>query len=455
MAAQTLGSCSGERGVGGLMETSRWDRHLARAQALARQGRLADAIDAVFRVIAVDPHYEPAWIFAATAYCRQNYAAEVPAMVDRYQAISGRGAVLIKETMNFLARDGQRGAVEALANAFPTTHAGFVLGLYYRGCVLMQAGDDSKALSLFDLFRQRVDHYTGLIPFLTSPFFNVIYRQGTLVAGASAFAPDSDPGPPAEPEEAPVWLKPPTALQGRPVLLCAANALYFAQFAEGFARSVLALRMPAVLHFHVINPDDSSRTLMASLPSLEEQSDVVFDFSTATLPIEAGATWFACSRFLVAPALLTAYQAPLWLFDIDLDLTSKLPLLIQSLSEVEGRSQIRAARLDVACFDTGRHEPASRYCAATVFFNDSPGSRRFLALMDHFMRPRLRFPININWMLDQAALYSVICQCRRAEPALSIGDLEALTGLTKDDVFVSLHPGALKNAMKWMRPPGI
>ncbi len=437
------------------METSRWDRHLARAQALARQGRVADAIDAVFRVIAADPRYEPAWVFAATAYCRQNCAADVPGMVDRYQKISGRGAVLIKEAMNALARDGQRDAVEALAGAFPDTHAGYVLGLYYRGCVLMKAGDDSGALNLFDHFRQRVDHYTSVIPFLTSPFFNVIYRQGTLVAGATAFAPDADPGPPAEPNEAPVWVTPPTAPQGRPVLLCAANALYFAQFAEGFARSVLALKMPAVLHFHVINPDDSSRALMANLSSLEEQGDVTFDFSTATLPAEAGATWFACSRFLVAPALLTAYRAPVWLFDIDLDLTPKLPLLIQSLSECESRSETGTAHLDMAGFDTGRHEPASRYCAATVFLNDSPGSRRFLALMDRFMRPRLRLPINVNWMLDQAALYSVICHCRRAEPALSIGEFQALTGLTKDDVFVSLHPGALKNAMKWMRPPGV
>jgi hypothetical protein len=168
---------------------------------------------------------------------------------------------------------------------------------------------------------------------------------------------------------------------------------------------------------------------------------VAIDFSTAELPAGAGATWFACSRFLAAPALLEAYRAPLWLFDVDLLLTEALPTLIRQVRD--------HGRLDVGAFDTGRHEPASRYSAATVLLNISPGTRRFLALLARFIRPRLALPLNANWMLDQAALYSVICHCRRSEPAITFGDFRTLTGLTRDDVFVSLHPGGLKNAMRW------
>lgn len=421
------------------MVTARWDRHLVRARELERTGRGPAAIDAAFRVIAADPHHEPAWIFAAAAWCRQDGAAEVPAMVDRYQQLCGRGPVLIKEVMNALMREDRLAAVEALAGAFPESHAGHVLGLYYRGCARMQAGDDQAALALFARFRDQADRFTGIIPFLTTPFFNVIYRQGTLVAGSTAFAPDADPGLPADPGEAPLWMAPPTVPQGRPVLVCAANNLYFNQFAPGFAQSVVALGLPVVLHFHVINPDDASRQLMTALGA--GQGAVVIDGSTAVLPPGAGATWFACSRFLVAPALLQAYGAPLWLFDIDLELTANLTIMMQSMPEGQYP--------DMAGFDTGRHEPASRYCAATVFLNTSPGARRFLALMDRFMRPRLRLPIQVNWMLDQAALYSVICHCRQAEPAITIGNLRTLTGLSQEDVFVSLHPGALKNAMRW------
>jgi hypothetical protein len=421
------------------MGEGRWERHLARARELARLGRVADAIDAVFRIIAADPQCEPAWIFAAIAYCRQGCAAEVPAMADRYQRFGGRGAILIKEVMNALLREERPDAVEALAGAFPESHAGHILGLYYRGCARMAAGDDQGALALFARFRERADRYVRIIPFLSTPFFNVIYRQGTLVADSAAFASDADPGPPARPGETPAWPAPPTAPAGRPVFVCAANNLYFTQFAGGFVGSVAALGLPAVLHFHVINPDEASRRLMAVLAA-GPGDDLAIDFSTAELPAGAGATWFACSRFLAASALLEAYRTPLWLFDIDLLLTAKLAVLVRTLPDPE--------RLDIGLFDTGRHEPASRYCAATVLLNPSPGTGRFLALMERFIRPRLGLPLNANWMLDQAALYSVICHCRQAEPAITIGNFHALTGLGRDDVFVSLNP-AEKNAMRW------
>ncbi len=73
------------------MEASPWDRRLARIQRLARDGGDAEAIPMVFRILEQAPDYEPAWVFLAAASCRQGCHAEVPAMIDRYQTLTGRG----------------------------------------------------------------------------------------------------------------------------------------------------------------------------------------------------------------------------------------------------------------------------------------------------------------------------------------------------------------------------
>ncbi len=339
-----------------------------------------------------------------------------------------------------MLEQGQTAAAEALAQAFPESHAGHLIGLYYRGCARMRAADDQAALGFFARFRDRVAAFTSVVPFLTSPYFNVIYRQGTLVAGAEAFAAEADPGPPPEPGETPVWQAPPTAPDGRPVFVCAANNLYFNRFAQGLARSAADLGLPLVLHFHILNPDDDSRRVIATLTGDPGLTGVAIDLSTATLPPDAGAVWFSCARFLAAPALLQAYQTPLWLLDIDLDLTPGLVALVQGLAQPDD--------MDLGYFDTGRLEPASRFSAATVFLNTRPGTRDFLALLDRFLRPRLRLPLAAGWMLDQAALYSVTCHCRRTRPDIALVDFTQRTGLGRDDVFVSLHPET-KNAMRW------
>ena len=429
------------------MVSPRTEWQLTEARALVRAGQILEGIRAGFRIIEREPRFADVWVFVCASYCRQGCQADVPALIDQYQRMSGLGLTLFKEVMVDLLRAGLPEAAEALAAACPENHACHILGLYFAGCARCLIGDDTEALRFFTRFRTQVEPYTRIIPFLTDPFFNVIYRQGTLVRDSAAFAigdgQEAVETVAATPGECPVWVASPTLSADRPVFLCAANNLYFNQFGEGFAASVAALGLPVVLHFHVLNPDEASWRLIAAL-SEGDRSPLAIDVSTAILPEAAGATWFSCSRFLAAPALIAAYRKPLWLFDIDLELTPALATLVRAVTEFGPD-----AALDVGVFDTGRYEPASRFSAATVYLGAGSGSRRFLALLERFLRPRLTLPLNVSWMLDQAALYSTIVHCRQAEPTIAIADFFRLTGLRRDDVFVSLHPGALKNAMRW------
>jgi hypothetical protein len=60
---------------------------------------------------------------------------------------------------------------------------------------------------------------------------------------------------------------------------------------------------------------------------------------------------------------------------------------------------------DVALFENGHCAPQLRCDAAAVYFAPTEGAGAFLKILRRYLSEKLR--ANANWMLDQAALWSV------------------------------------------------
>jgi hypothetical protein len=77
-----------------------------------------------------------------------------------------------------------------------------------------------------------------------------------------------------------------------------------------------------------------------------------------------------------------------------------------------------------------RNEPASIYQASIMHWPDRPATRVFLDRLMHFCWEELRNPSRTSWMLDQAALFSLVGDSA-ALPRF--GDYAQLTGSGLDD----------------------
>jgi hypothetical protein len=421
------------------MESPR-EAGLAEALDLADRGDPAAATALAFRLIAAGPEWEPPWLLAGELLCLQGCREEFFALADQFQHHRGRGAILFKEVMTRLLGRGRLALVQALAAAVPADRPWAVLAPYFQGCALVAAGEHRQALAAFARFKQAVPRSQRLLPFRSDPFLNVILRQGCLVEDAPFV--EALAGRPEQPLDW-VWHGPPPAAPpAGPMLVSAANGLYFDQFAEGLVRSAAALERGLTVHLHLIDGGPDSLARLPALAALVPAGQLQVSLSRAGA--RAGATYFACARFLLAPGLLAACRAPLWLTDIDALLKPGFGRLLEALAAAANSGP------DLACFDTGRCEPASRFAAGVVRVADTDGARRLLERIGRFILAKLDRPLADTWMLDQAALYSVVAWAQQALPDIRFADLGRLAGgLGLEDVLESLHPGALKNAMRW------
>lgn len=286
---------------------------------------------------------------------------------------------------------------------------------YYAGCAELASGHHDRALRHFDAFRQTVMQHHDKFPLLTSPTFNLIFRQACLIERPAVVAeiaalPESRfaRGRPRL-ERFGDWTEP-----TGPVFLCCCDGAYFRRFAEALCRSVERLRPDVLLHFHIANPDAASLALASELAAA---SGSAVNISLERAPLWTHNVYYACNRFLVAPTIMDWYGKPLAILDADSVLLDDL----RSITDV-------LPAYDFACFDTGRTEPASLYQATITHFADSERGRRFLEILARLIILKLDMPAALSWMLDQAALYSAVRYAERYAPEIAIGDLAKLTG---------------------------
>lgn len=312
----------------------------------------------------------------------------------------------------------KRGAWDALsrhAANMPTGTRLHAVATYYAGCAELARGRHDRAFQRFTAFRQIVLAQPKSFPLLTKANFNLIFRQACLLEApeivaeiARLPATDFARGRPRI-ERYGQW----TPASGQ-VVLCCCDVAYFKRFAGELCRSMERWRPDILLHFHVANLDSAS---FAFANELAASHALAVNVSFEPAPAWSHNVYYACNRFLVAPAVMDWYQRSLLIIDAD-------STLLGDLHEITDA----APRFDFACFETGRTEPASVFQATITHFANNDRGRHLLEMLARLIMQKLDMPPSLSWMLDQAALYSVVRYAERFVPDIAIGDFAAITG---------------------------
>jgi hypothetical protein len=376
--------------------------------------RFAEAGAAFLAAVNADPADDEAWRGAALALALQGRLGDVVGLADYRERRRGDGFLFCHEALGVLLTYKLRAHVKALDAALTDTSAYKPSTLYQAGCADLLDGDEDAAFERFARFKAIVAGRTDL-PIGSDSHFNIAYRQGTLIEDAGFVEALVEPDAivrrlPLRVDEGEVRLG--TRFY---VLATACDGRYFERFAPGFVASAARTMPGATLHFHVMEADAASRALFADLA--DGAPDLTLNLSTeAASPFKSGA-YYASARFLIGPDLLRRYGRPLVLLDADVEFEQALDPLIAA-----------GAGSGFACF---RHEgagPCSRYPAVLSITQPRHGGTILLERIRLFVLAKLELEWPFNWMLDQAALGSVIRWARKTRTDSGVGVLNDLVG---------------------------
>jgi hypothetical protein len=394
------------------------------AATLYSRGERDQVLDLCLRLLRT-PIGSTAWELAALCLADRGRWADLLVFFDQTEAIGFATAPTVRQWAHSLQKRGWIPLLDRLSDNLPDTHVAWLLAIYYGASARLVAGEREAALQGFDRFRRHAKRFMGSIPFAADPSFNVIFRQGTTVLPAEATRRRLAAAAGLTPVIQDFRLVVPGNPGGDgPVLMAAADAAYTARFAPALVESLDA--PGRVLHLHVVNPTPGSEATVADIGAGLKYLQLEVSFGTDRT--YANATAFSCARFFALPHVLTRHGRTVLTLDVDLTATPALPVLEQAAM---------AGGFDFACFQMGRNDPASLYSACVMGFAPGPGTDLFLAQIGRFVLPRLAMPMNFNWMLDQAALISVINMLELDDAAFRFRDLNGLTGGRELTEFVT------------------
>jgi hypothetical protein len=346
-------------------------------------------------VLMQDTNSPMAWHRLGLAFALSGRTVELLNLADQANGLFGDSLIFMHNVVKDLALRNSWATILTLAAEIPAKRREHSVALYYAGCADVQAGRNDQALVWFDRFKQSVLPRHADFPLASNEDFNLIFRQGILVESPQVVR---------EIMRSPFPIISGLTFVGDDlrgpfpfVVSHIADTLYFLRFVDELCSGHQAAQLPVPLHFHVIAPNDEALAVMKSLP--RRFPGLHLAFSHEPLGAWNHPVYYTIARFMIMNRLLERYHCPVMAIDADI-----LPLLPVS------RIFEAAANYDFACFQTGRHEPASVYQASIMIFGVGALTRSFLADLTRFCALKLDLPPVLSWMLDQAALYSVLTQ---------------------------------------------
>ena len=324
-------------------------------------------------------------------------------------------AVASVKVLAFLYQARRFQALTGFYAAAPQGSAPWMFAAYYLACAAFWEDRYDDGFRLLDVFHGKADALGDL---WLDDRLSVIYRQGALIrspddAERLLAAPPSIAWPRVELVR--------SAIQpgAGPVYLCSGNRKYLrvllAEFLEKFAGP------PADLVVVAINGAAEDIAFIEAAVAAHPHLRV--DIAVVTSEISTF-TYFACARFFALAELLPHYGRRVIALDIDCAVTES------------GRQKLEAvpASVDFACFRSHRDEPASYFQAGVMVFSASPASAAFAKALGRYCLEDMGKGSMRSWMLDQAALFSLLHLVRLGRIALSFALLNRLTGGKLTDV---------------------
>lgn len=399
-------------------------------EAMAR-GDCAAAAGLFMQAVQAEPGNAQNWLALIVALARADDVAMLTRVGGLWGSMRGDRFSALFDAFTVLMTYRLHDPVLALAAATDGDGPDALPGLYYRGCVHILRDQEDEAFAEFARFKDGVARHRDALPIGPEHPFNIAYRQGTLIEDRPYLDRLMAAPPPPPPELSPVL---PLLVDGPAplVLVAACNGLYLNIFGDVYARSVDAIAPGSLLHLHVIDPppdlDAWAQRLRDRLPH------TIVNVSRETAPPRATATYFAASRFLIATQLMDLYRRDLLITDIDIE-------LITNPAPWHGR----LSDLAFACFAHPGFGPASRLAAGIAHFSHTHDGRLVAEAISRFVHSKLDIPWPHSWMLDQAALLSVVHWLRRVRPELRCDRFNTLFGITPEDVFSTQERDAEKD----------
>lgn len=398
-------------------------------EQLYKEGRWDELWAAAVGRLNANPRDGGAWLLTATCAAKTEKYQELLALMEALSGMGGDPVALTHDMARDLLDGGDYAVLQGFEAALPRDNLLWIIIAYFSACATMMEGRHDEAMAKFKLFRAMLPHFAGPVGFIENSTLNVIFRQGRLVAGRDDIA--------ARMTAAPVLPQVTfsgAVVSGSAVVFAAANSLYFNAMAADFVAGVLPLLGDATLHLHIIDPDAQA---LALAQSLTDQHKGRVAFSQEGPPSRPCSTYYACARFFVLGQVLDHYRRSVLSLDIDI-----LPMrpVADFLDE--------AGQHDFRCFVTDRNEPASLYQASIMLWADTAATRAFLDSLQKFCWEELNNPPAFNWMLDQAALFSLIRAPRTDVPPLRFGNYAELLGSKFTDTCRTICAEDQKNSLK-------
>ena len=332
-----------------------------------------------------------------------------------------------KDALNFsydvlarLAVNGRAEILEPLIASLGTGNLLHPVTLFAQA--VLEAGREKPAEAA-GLFKALVMAVNAIVPVAQDdPEFTGICYQHMLNQARQVEAPDflltlgdHDPSPVVSFDDRP---HPP----GEFVIAAACDGRYFVNFAPLFAASVAEIEgSRAILHINVVDVDPAAD---ACIKDLEATYSNLRVSRQAGQIVGRASAYYACNRFLMAPALLDRYQRPMIIVDIDITLKQDLANLLPFMSA-----------LDIALFEWTNPIPSMRCFCMLAAVSNTPTARQFLTVLGRYLQLKLKQ--GALWMTDQASLWSVSRSIGKTLIGPRYGNLTALTGVSYEAFVLS------------------
>ena len=394
---------------------------------------VASTLEELARALRDAPEVPMNWHRYGSALAEAGNIEELLALTDRAAPKFGSGVRFIQNIALHFVALGRWEVVRKLSMQMPKHRLESAVAVYYQGCEKVDAGDHEAALEFFEEFKRLVIPNHGSYPIKTDKNFNVIFRQGTLVEGLEktgrilAHPVDKTPPELTVTEQA-------ATNDSTFVIAISVDARYFRRFAPVLCQGYADLGVREPLHFHVVAPEPDSFNLFDKLKSDHAGLNLGLSF-------EPPGPWrhpvyYTCARFFAIGSLLPGYGLPVLAVDADILPSISPGVFVESAGDA-----------DFACFDTGRNEPASVYQASVMYFPNRSETVDFISMLQRFVSSKLDEPPFLAWMLDQAAMYSVLALFAKTRPCFQFTDLGKALGKGLGDFTRQLSTEAEKNAI--------
>jgi len=226
----------------------------------------------------------------------------------------------------------------------------------------------------------------------------------------------------------------PNSQDGDFVIYSSCDEKYVDAYVEGEVLSLEKRGKPQTFHLNIVG---GSKACGEKIDVLRAKLKYVrLNYSIEHAPKLHSTTYFACSRFVNALAVMKLYDQDLLISDVDIVFNERLDQVMSVMQ-----------KHDVGYYFYENAFPWLRHYATEVYVKNNAQGRLYLSTLGNYCMKKLYD--HRYWTLDQAAMYCVALAFQRSGTNVSICDLLQL-GATLHDVQMQMDARLVRNQTRFV-----